>query len=143
MSKIINTIKKKSIKKQFKGFEKVLTFLLIVGILFISSFIVYVILTPEPGYITMGILNSDKKAEDYPTNANVGENITFYVTVGNYLNRDFSFRVEILKGNNETKIGASGSSNATALMNSSTIALLHGENWISNAFNVSFSQPGS
>ncbi|MHA2287719.1 MAG: DUF1616 domain-containing protein, partial [Promethearchaeota archaeon] len=123
MLKLIDTNKTNRYKKNLKGFDKVLATLLIIGIIFISGFIVIVVLTPEPGYITMGVLNSDQKAEDYPTNAMVGENITFYVTVGNYLNRDFSFRVEILKGNNETEIGSSGSSNATSFMNSSIIAL--------------------
>ncbi len=87
-------------------------------------------------------MNSDKKAENYPTNATVGENVTFYASVGNYLNRDFSFRIEILKGNNETNLGPTGSSNAISFLNSSTIELQHGENWM-NAFNVSFSLLGN
>ncbi|MHA1460603.1 MAG: DUF1616 domain-containing protein, partial [Promethearchaeota archaeon] len=120
-----------------------LKILLIIGIIIISGFIVYALLTPEPGYITFGVLNSDKKAENYPTNATVGENVTFYVSVGNYLNRDFSFRIEILKGNNETNLGPTGSSNAISFLNSSTIELQHGENWISSAFNVSFSLLGN
>jgi len=87
-------------------------------------------------------LNSERKAENYPTNTTVGENITFYTSVGNYLNREFSFRVEILKGNDTTKIGSWGSSNATSFLNSSTIILSHGENWISSAYNISFPYPG-
>ena len=142
MSKLFNTSKLNRFKIKYQEFDKVLTVLLIIGIVFISAFIIAVVFTPEPGYITMGILNSDKKAEDYPSDAMVGENVTFYITVGNYLNRDFSFRVEILKGNNETEIGSSGSSNATSFMNTSTILISNRENWISNAFNVSFSQPG-
>lgn len=142
MSKLINTNKNNSIKKHYKGFDKVLAILLIIGIIVISGFILYSIFTPEPGYITLGLLNSDKKAENYPTNATAGDNVTFYITVGNYLNRDFSFRIEILTGNNETEIGSSGSSNATSFMNSSITILSHGKNWISNEFNVSFPLPG-
>lgn len=142
MSKLNNSKEVNDIKKKFKEFDRVLQVLLIVGIIIISGFIIYSVFTPEPGYITFGYLNSDKKAENYPTNATVGENVTFYVSVGNYLNRDFSFRVEILKGNNQTFIDQSGSSNATSFVNSSTINLSHGMYWISNAYNVSFSQPG-
>ena len=131
-----------SLKKNYKEFDKLLKLFLIIGIIIISGFIVYAFLTPEQGYITFGVLNYNKKAENYPTNATTGENIAFYATVGNYLNRNSSFRIEILKGNNETILKPSGSQNAMSYMNSSTIELTHGESWISNEFNVSFSQPG-
>jgi len=142
MSKLNNSKEINDIKKNYKEFDRVLLVLLIIGIIIISGFIVYAVFTPEPGYITFGYLNDERKAENYPTNATVGENVTFYVSVGNYLNRDFSFRVEILKGNNDTKIESWGSSNATSFMNSSTIDLSHGENWISSAYNVSFYDSG-
>ena len=136
------TLETSNLKKNYKEFEKTLKILLIIGIIIISGFIIYALLTPEPGYITFGVLNSDKKAENYPTNATLGENVSFYVSVGNYLNRDFSFRIEILTGNNETNLGPTGSSNAISFLNSSTIELQHGENWM-NAFNVSFSLLGN
>lgn len=142
MVKMNNSNENINVKKNYKEFDKVLAVLLIIGIIVISGFIIYAVITPEPGYITFGVLNSDKKAESYPTNTTVGENVTFYISVGNYLNRDFSFRVEILMGNNETEIGSFGSLNATSVMNSSTTKLSHGENWISNEFNVKFSDPG-
>ncbi len=142
MSKMDNTMETSNLKKNYKEFEKILKILLIIGIIIISGFIIYAVFTPKPGYITFGVLNSDKKAENYPTNATVGENITFYVSIGNFLNRDSSFRIEILKGNNETIIRPTGSLNATSYINSSTIDLSHGEKWISSAYNVSFSQPG-
>ena len=44
-------------------------------------------------------------------------------------------------GNNETILRPTGSLNATSYINSSTIDLQHGENWM-NAFNVSFWQLG-
>ncbi|MCK4382345.1 MAG: DUF1616 domain-containing protein [Candidatus Lokiarchaeota archaeon] len=144
MSKIDNNMKDlTSLKKNYKEFDKILKILLIIGIIIISGFIIYAVLTPKPGYITFGVLNSDKKAENYPTNATVGENITFYASVGNYLNRDSSFRIEILKGNNETIINVqTGSLNAISYINYSTIDLSHGEKWISSAYNVNFTQPG-
>ncbi|GAH60211.1 unnamed protein product, partial [marine sediment metagenome] len=86
-----------SLKKNYKEFDKILKILLIIGIITISGFIIYAFLTPKPGYSYLGILNSEKKAENYPTEAAVNESITFYISVGNYLNRDFSFHIEILK----------------------------------------------
>jgi len=143
MSKIDNNTKDlTSLKKNYKEFDKILKILLIIGIIIISGFIIYAVLTPKPGYITFGVLNFNKKAENYPTNATVGENITIYASVGNYLNRDSSFRIEILKGNNETIISPTGSLNAKSYINSSIIDLSHGEKWISSAYNVSFLDPG-
>ncbi len=132
-----------NLKKNYKEFENILKVLLIIGIIIISGFIIYALLTPEPGYCYLGILNSDKKAENYPTNAAVNESITFYVSVGNYLNRDFSFHIEILKGNNDTILGSSPSLNATSFVNSSIITLPHSVDWISSAFNASFSETGT
>ncbi len=132
-----------NLKKNYKEFENILKILLIIGIIIISGFIIYALLTPEPGYCYLGILNSDKKAENYPTNAAVNESITFYVSVGNYLNRDFSFHIEILKGNNDTILGSSPSLNATSFVNSSIITLPHSVDWISSAFNASFSETGT
>ena len=134
---------KKKVLSSYKEFDKILKILLIIGIVVVSGFIIYAVLTPKPGYCYLGILNSDKKAENYPTNAAVDENITFYISVGNYLNRDFSFHIEILKGNNDTVLGSSHSLNATSFVNSSIITLPHREIWISSAFNVSFSLVGT
>ncbi len=137
-----NTKNLNSLKKNYKEFDKILKILLIIGIIIISGFIIYVFLTPKPGYWYLGILNSDKKAENYPTEAAVDANITFYISVGNYLNRDFSFQIEILKGDNDTILSSSPSLNAISFVNSSTITLQHRAEWVSSAFNVSFSEPG-
>ena len=83
MSKLINAIENNNIRKKIKEFNNILAVLLIIGIIAISGFILYSFFTPEPGYITLGLLNSDKKAENYPTNTTIGENITFYVTINN------------------------------------------------------------
>ena len=143
MSKLDNTKDLNSLRKNYKEFNKILKILLIIGIIIISGFIIYALLTPKPGYFYLGILNSDRKAENYPTNAAVDENITFYVSVGNYLNRDFSFHIEILKGNNDTILGPSPSINAISFVNSSLITLPHSVDWISSAFNVFFPTAGT
>ncbi len=131
------------LEKNYKEFDKFLKLLLIIGIIVISGFIAYAIFTPRPGYITFGLLNSEKKAENYPTITATGENVTFHVSVANYLNQDFSFRLEILKGDNNTIIGPSPSVNSYSYLNLSTVNLHHGEIWISSSLNVSFSQPGN
>ena len=134
---------KNNLKKSYKQFGILLKISLIIGIIIVSGFIIYYILTPEPGYITLGILNEDKRAENYPTEASVNETIFFYVNVGNYMNRDYSFRVEILKGDNKTVVLSSGSINATSYFNTSKITLLHNQIWMSEMLNISFSQPGA
>lgn len=127
-------------KKQFDFLLKVC---LIIGIIVVSGFIIYYMITPEPGYITLGILNSEKKAENYPINATVGQNISFYVTIDNQMKREFSFRAEVLKGDNYTFVTSSGSLNATSYFNTTKITLLHNQFWISEMLNVSFSQQGA
>ncbi|MFX1558346.1 MAG: DUF1616 domain-containing protein [Promethearchaeota archaeon] len=124
-------------------FDKIVKISLIIGVIVISGFIIYYLLTPEPGYVTFGVLNSDKKAENYPTNATVGENISFYISVGNYLRRDFNFRIEILKGDNNTLLTSSGSINASSYFNTSITNLSNKMQWMSEMFNISFSQPGA
>ncbi|MFW9946044.1 MAG: DUF1616 domain-containing protein, partial [Candidatus Odinarchaeota archaeon] len=126
-----------------KHLESIVKVSLIIGILVLTGFIIYYILTPEPGFVVFGLLNSEKKAENYPTEAKVNESVSFYVSVENYLNRDFTFRVEILKGDNNTILSSTEpAKNATSYYNTTQIALKYSETWISEMFNVSFSQPG-
>jgi len=128
---------------QNKQFEKILRISLIIAIVVISGFIVYYLLTPESGYVTFGILNSEKEAENYPTNSTVGQNVSFYISVGNYLKRDFSFRVEILRGDNNTILSPEGSSFATSVLNITDTTLKNKIQWTSSMLNVSFSVIGS
>ncbi len=130
-------------RKSNKQFDSLLKICLIIGIIIVSGFILYYIITPEPGYVTLGILNSEKKAENYPTNATVGQNISFYITVENQMKREFSFRAEILRGDNNTNLTTSGSINATSYFNTTKITLSHNQFWISEMLNVSFYQPGA
>ena len=133
-----------NLKKKYLYFDKLLRIFLIIGIIVISGFIIFNLSNPEPGYTTFGILNSEEEAGNYPTSVRVNENISFYLTVGNYLKRDFSFRIEILKGNNDTLLSSIiPSINSTSHLNTTEIALQHTENWISGVFNVSFSLVGT
>lgn len=123
-------------------FDKLLKISLLIGIFVVSGFIIYYLFSPEPGYYTFGILNSEKRAENYPTNATVGENVSVYCTVGNYLNRDLTFHVKVLRGDNTTIKEPEGSINATFLYNTSRITLNHKKTWISKRLNVLFPLPG-
>ncbi|MCK4779609.1 MAG: DUF1616 domain-containing protein [Candidatus Lokiarchaeota archaeon] len=143
----MNEINKKNEKKDLttsnKHFENLLKICLIIGIVIVSGFIIYYILTPEPGYATLGILNEEQKAENYPTEAMVNETISFYVTVENKMEREFSFRIEILKGDNETIVNSSGSINALSYFNTTKTTLCYNQFWMSDMLNISFSQPGA
>lgn len=142
MNEITKKNEKKELKISNKHFEILLKICLIIGIIIVSGFIIYYVFTPESGYVTFGILDENQET-DYPTEASINETIFFYVTVENYLNRDFTFRVEILKGDNNTIVTSSGSFNATSYFNTTKTTILHNQFWMSEMLNVSFSQPGA
>lgn len=125
-----------------RQFGELVKISLILGIVVISGFILYYVLFPEPGYVSFGILNEDKKAEDYPTKAQANVSIPFYVSVGNYLNRKFTFQLKILQGDNETKLTSKGSENAHFDQKTKKKTLENAEEWISDDFSISFSQIG-
>ena len=129
---------RQDIKKSYAYFSKIVTFSLILGILVVSGFIIYLIIQPEPPYQTFSILNEEQRMEDYPTNATRGESIYFYVGVGNYLGKDLSFRVKILKGNSSTILNETGSYYAKLNYTTPDISLSNNEEWISTQLNISF-----
>ena len=143
MSEKVKNKAKPNDRNDNKHFEKLLKASLILGIIIVSGFIIYYILTPEPGYVNFGVLNSDKEAEDFPTTAHVMEDIEFFITVENYLYQDFIFRIKILKGDDNTKLGSTGSQGATSVFITSQITLNSNTKWISPKLHVSFSQVGS
>ncbi len=128
-------------KSSNKQFEIILKVCLIIGILIVSGFIIFYLITPEPGYVTFGILNENQEAENYPTKASVNETISFYLTVGNYLNREFSFRFKIMKGNNETNLSSSGS-NGTLYRTIGNFTLENNIEQVYGSYNISFSEIG-
>ena len=121
-------------------FRKLLTFLLILGIIVVSCFIMYNIIKPKSGYITFGILNSEKNA-DFQKECLVGENISLYVFIGNHINRELNFRLEILKGDNNTYLALNQPTNGSSFLNISS-HISDGLDWMSNLINVSFTEPG-
>ena len=124
-----------------KHFEILLKVCLVIGIIIISGFIIYYIFTPEPGYVTFGILNENREAENYPTEVSVNETISFYLTVGNYLDREFNFRFKILKGNNDTVMSSSGS-NGSPYLTLGNFTLEHNNETTFGDYNISFSEIG-
>ncbi|MFX1409333.1 MAG: DUF1616 domain-containing protein [Promethearchaeota archaeon] len=125
-----------------KQFGVILTICLIIGIIVISGFIVYYIFKPEPGYITFGILNEEQKAEKYPTEASINESVSFYLTVGNYLDRDFRFLFMIKKGNSSTILTSTTGSNGSLYLTLGNFTLNPDEYNIYGEYNISFSEVG-
>lgn len=123
--------------------EKIVKISLIIGIIVISGFILYYLLNPEPGFVTFGILNSEKKAENYPTEVSVNEDVEFYIVVENHLNTEFVFEIRIYKGDNETKLSSDGSENADLNYTTDQEILDVGEKWESDKLSIRFSKIGS
>ncbi len=142
MSVKVKSNEKINLKISNKQFEIILKICLIIGIIIISGFIFYYIFTPEPGYVTFGILNENQKAEDYPTEAPVNDSVSFYVTVDNYLNKEFTFRIKIKKGDSNTVLSTVFGTNGTLHSIIGNFTLKNNENWISEKLNVSFSEVG-
>ena len=130
---------KKSSKKEF---DTLLKICLITGIVIISGFIIYQVFKPEPGYVTFGILNKNQKAENYPTEASINENISFYLTVENYLDRDFSYQIQIKKGDNMTSMNPHSGSDGILNVTIGNFTLKNKQAWLSGKLNVSFSEVG-
>jgi len=141
MNEINNKDERKDSKSSDKQFEKILKICLIIGILIVSGFIIYYIFKPEPGYVTFGILNENQEAEGFTTEASINETISFYLTVGNYLKREFTFRFKILKGNNESNLSSSGS-NGTLYLTIGNFTLENNIEQIYGSYNISFSEVG-
>ncbi len=57
---------KKKVLNSYKEFDKILKIVLIIGIVVVSGFIIYAVLTPKPGYYYLGILNWEKKSRKLP-----------------------------------------------------------------------------
>jgi len=129
------------LKVNNQHFEKLLKICLILGIIVVSGFIIYVILTPEQGYVTFGILNENKEVGNYPTERAVNETVSFYLTVENNLYREFNFRFKIKKGNNETFLSSYGS-NGTLYQTIGNFSLKVKEVQIYGEYNISFSEVG-
>ncbi len=125
-----------------KNLVKITKIILLIGIILTSCFIIYEIIKVEPGYYTYGLLNSEGYAQDYPTQIKINENVTLYTTVGNFLNEDLTFSIHILKGNYSTWINSESGSNGTLIRKFPNITLQHGNEWISDAQNISFSNTG-
>lgn len=141
MNEKVDIDQKRNFKSSLKEFDTLLKICLIIGIIVISGFIIYHALKPEPGFVTFGLLNENQEAENYPTEASINESISFYLTVDNYLERDFAFNVKIKKGDNNTVMSSIGSNGTFEfLINGS---LKHKEKWMSSKLNISFSQIGA
>ena len=133
---------KETNKSSKKEFDTLLKICLITGIVIISGFIIYHAFKPEPGYVTFGILNDNQEAENYPTEASINVNISFYLTVENYLDRDFSYQIQIKKGDNMTSMNPHSGSDGNLNFTIGNFTLDEKQSWLSAKLNVSFSEVG-
>ncbi len=129
--------------KSTKRFENIVRVCILAGIIVVSGFIIYYVLLPQQSYVTFGLLNANEEAENYQTQARVGEDIDFYATVNNYLGSDFTFRLKIYKGDNNTVLTSSGSNNAVLNKTSAKVTIVNNQKWKSEKQTISFFQIGS
>ena len=122
-------------KNSNKQFGILLKVCLVIGIIIISGFIIYYI-------FTFGILNENREAENYPTEVSVNETISFYLTVGNYLDREFNFRFKIKKGNNDTVMSSVMGSDGSLYLTLGNFTLEHNNEATFGYYNISFSEIG-
>ena len=127
----------------YKHFQKIVTVCLLIGIIIVSGFIIYYVFTPKEGSISLGILNENKVAEDPPKNLTIGENVTFYISVLNNLNRDAEFKIYVLKGNNDTS-NEYHHNDSGAIINYTIpdVIIKNGKEWLSDPQNMSFYELG-
>jgi len=131
------------LERSTKRYDTIVRVCLLAGIIIVSGFIIYYILFPQPGYVTFGLLNANQEAENYQTQASIGEDIEFYATVDNYLGSDFTFRLKIYKGDNNTELSSSGSNNAVLNQTLAKVTIVNGQKWMSEKLTISFYQIGS
>lgn len=133
---------KSELEDSNREFAKLVRVALLISIIILSGFIIYYILNQEPGYVVLGILNEDKKAEDYPTEARLNEDIDFYVTVENQLAKELIFRLKVYRGDADTKLTSEGAEKADLNFTTKERTLMQGENWVSDKYSLSFQDIG-
>ncbi|MBY9008112.1 MAG: DUF1616 domain-containing protein [Candidatus Lokiarchaeota archaeon] len=129
-------------RKSYRQFNKIVTISLLAGILVVSSFLIFLVFNPEPGFVTFSILNEDQEMQDYPTNATIGDNISFYVGVDNNLGRNLTFNIKILKGDNITVMNETGTYNAVLNNTIGNYTINNREIWLSEKLDISFYTTG-
>ncbi|MHA1148110.1 MAG: DUF1616 domain-containing protein [Promethearchaeota archaeon] len=142
MSEDKNSDKISELEQSDQELGKLVKIILIIGILVVSGFIVYYLFHQEPGYVGLGILNDDKKAEDYPTEAKINEEISFYVTVENHMGKEFTFRLKVYRGDEDTKLTSEGVKDADLDFTTRERTLKDGDDWMSDKYSLSFQEIG-
>ncbi|MFO8017232.1 MAG: DUF1616 domain-containing protein [Promethearchaeia archaeon] len=130
-------------ESSYQSFGQIIKISLILGIIVVSGFIIFYIVNPDPGFVGFGILNSEKKAEDYPTNITVGEDVHFYAYVENHLERPFTFIIKVLKDNKETELSSNGSKNADLNFTVKKTTLELENDWTSEQLSISYHKNGT
>ena len=149
MSDGIKNKKKSTLDRSNKQFEKLVTVCLLFGIIVVGVFVIYYILTPEEGFVQLGVLHQDPstgewEAENYLVNTTIGLEVNFSFEVLNYLKRDFTFRVKVLTGNGSIIDNRLHSPDSGAVLNFTTDneTIPHEQSWHSDSYNITFYEIG-
>ena len=125
--------------------EKITKIVLIAGIIIISGAMIYTFTKPEEQDVIFFILNENQELKDFQTNSTVGENVSIYALIENYLGYTEEFSVRVYRGNanlsTNVSIGVSENINAVYLFNY-TYTIEHEQSKISDLINVPFHEAG-
>jgi uncharacterized membrane protein len=125
--------------------EKITKIVLIAGIIIISGAMIYTFTKPEEQDVLFFILNENQEMKDYQTNSTVGENVSVYAFIENYLGYSENFSVRVYRGNSNisinVSIGVSENINATYLFNY-TYTIENEKSIISDVINIPFFETG-
>lgn len=114
--------------------------ILISAIIILIPFIIYTSTRTDEPYLLFGVLNENKEMGNYPTNASVGETLTFYTIVEDHGYKNTMVQIRMLTGKNTSVIlGPNGSQNGI-LIQTQNMTLNDEDRVISEKFEVSFSE---
>jgi uncharacterized membrane protein len=130
--------------KEDRSLEKPTRAILLIGIIIVSSFIIYDLTRPKEKFVLFSVLNQDKQLGNYTSELKVNESIAFFFYVENHLQQGTDFSVRIYLGNEYSKIiPKTGVYNGTSIANYTTTSKLENNaNWTSSQIIYKFTQSG-
>ncbi len=112
--------------------DKALTFILAIAIIIAIASVVYVVAVPKTGerFTEFYLLNTNRHADDYPTNLTVGKEASLILGVVNHEYRTITYTIDVWLINQTTVWNASSQENETVythawFMDTVTVTLNH------------------
>ena len=86
-----------ALPKAERRIDKALTLMLGAAIIIAVTSLIYVIVVPKTGekFTEFYLLNTERRADDYPTNLNVGEEASVIIGIANHEYRPITYTVEV------------------------------------------------